>query len=127
MSRSSSLFGGLITGLGRKIAFEIVSDIKKEHNIKLAPKSTDVLKAIRAFKVGGSFQTTASKLIQILDLIGDDYAKNKSADNVVELKQHLDFVNKKINVLELQITSEANETMFQNVNQFYSQIFNTVK
>jgi hypothetical protein len=127
MARKSSFFGGLATGLGRKIAFEIVNDIKKEHNIKLSPKSSDVLKAIRAFKLGSSFQATASKLIQILDLIGDDYAKDKSTTNVIELKQHLDFVNKKINVLELQITSEANETMFQNVNHFYSQIFNTVK
>ncbi len=123
----SSLLGSIVSGFGRKIAFEAVSDIKKEHNIKLSPKSSDVVKAVRAFKLGSSFQTTASKLIQILDLIGDDYAKNKSTDNVVELKQHLDFVNKKINVLELQITSEANETMFQNVNQFYSQIRNTVK
>lgn len=127
MSRSASLFGGLVTGLGRKIAFEIVNDIKKEHDIKLAPKSTAIVKAVRAFKLGASFATTASKLIQILDLIDDAYTKDKSTANVVALKEHLDFVNKKINVLELQIVNESNETMFQNVNQFYTQISNKIK
>jgi hypothetical protein len=120
-----TLFNGLVVGLGRKIAFEVINDVKKEHNIKLIPKTSQAFKEVNAFKLGATFNTTSSRLIQLLDSIQNEYV-NKST-KVKDLKKYLLFVNSKLSLLELQITNETHETQFQTVQNFYSQVSNIVK
>lgn len=129
MPKNSTLINSVLWGFGRKMIYDVVNDVRREHDIKFSPRSTQLDKAIRKFQLGSSVQSTASKLIQILDWINVEYSKDKSLKNITLLKQYLDFVNEKIGLLGLQVVSDSNrdQVLFDNVNQFYSQTLNKIK
>lgn len=119
-----SVINGLAVGLGRKIAFEFINDVKKEHNIKLAPKSSPAFKEINSFKLGASFGSTSSKLLQILDSIQTEFKKKPETKDT--LLQQLEFVDSKMGLLEMQITNDRQQNQFTNITTFYSELLNTI-
>jgi len=119
-----SVINGLAVGLGRKIAFEIINDVKKEHNIRLVPKSSQVFKEIASFKVGASFNSTSAKIIQILDSIQSEYAKKPQTRDT--LLEQLQFIGSKMYLLEMQIVNERQQQQYDNIDSFYLQLLNTI-
>ncbi len=121
----NSILKGLAVGLGRKIAFEIINDVKKEHDVKLSPRSAKAFKEIVLFKVGASYYTTAGRLLQILDSIQSEYIENPN--NSEELKKYLDFIGTKIPLLELQIVNQNHQVQFDRLVTFYTNLTNLIK
>jgi len=119
-----SVINGLAVGLGRKIAFEIINDTKKEHDVKLIPRSTKAFKETVSFKLGSSFSTSHSRLLQILDSIQSEYMTNQG--KVEELQKYLRFVESKLPFLEHQIVTNNHRNQFESINNLFANILNII-
>ncbi len=120
-----SILNSLAVGLGRKLAFELINDVRKEHDVKLSPRSAKAFKEIVSFKVGASYYTTAGRLLQILDSVQSEYIENPKKSE--ELKKYLDFVGTKIPLLEFQIVNENHQVQFDRLVTFYTNLTNLIK
>jgi len=120
-----SVINGLAVGLGRKIAFEIINDVKKEHDVKLSPRSTKAFKETVSFKLGSSFSSTYSRLLQILDSIQSEYMTNQG--KVEELQKYLSFVESKLPLLDMQVTNNNHRNQFDNLINLFTNIKNLIK
>jgi hypothetical protein len=126
MARRSNLLGNFVVGVARYAAYQTIKDLKKEYNISTVPQNSKLKKAIRDFEIKG-FKATASRLIGILDMIETEYNQNKSTEKLMELREAVSFVNSKITVIEYQMSTEADETILNNLNEYYSKVKNSLK
>lgn len=120
----SKFVSGLVLGLGRKVAYEIINDVKKEQDIKLAPRTPQVFKDIVNFKVGASFNTTCSRLLQIIYELHKEFKRNPNKTQ--EYDKYLKFIDEALPFLEMQITNDNHRNQFRNINILFDETKNAI-